>query len=185
MRFAKIIYVSISLSLILFSAYSAAALDVSSKGHLCTHKGYFKPGTAVALSYDYDGKTQPGELEDLTLTLEHYYSDGYISAKVLETNALHIMSHRTIENEKLEAGTNLSLPIQFSGAQLGEYFISLEVIYENLSGERNLRVLSLPIQIGTLNTPKNANTSSEKTKSGTITNAEKGLVILNAQEIIK
>jgi len=181
MRFAKVINVSIALSLLLCGAYSAAALDVSSKNHSHSHKGYYKPGAAVTLSYDYDGETQLGELENLTLTLNHYYSGGYISARLLETRELQILSHRTLENEKLYAGSSLHLPIQISGTKTGEYFVSLEIIYENLSSERSLRVLSLPVQIGSVSKSKNVRKSPEKSKSDT----EKGFIILEAQEVIK
>jgi len=181
MRFFNIIIAAISLSLILGLACSASALDALKKNHNHSYQGYYKPGAAVALTHDYDGETRPGELENITLTLEHYYNDGYISARLLETDNLLIMSSSTLEDEKIDAMSLFQLPIQFSGTKLGEHFISLEVIHKSLSGNHSLRVLSLPIQIGSVDTSKPANTSSEKSISGT----EKGLVIFNAQETIK
>ena len=181
MRHFKIINLSLALAFSLGAFQAAAALDSASKEHSHAHKGYFKPGAAVALSYDYDGETQPGELENMTLKLEHFYSDGYISARLLETPDLEIISSQNLNNERLRAGSNFSLPLQLSGTKPGEHFISLEVIHETLDGQHSLRVLSLPIHIGKAANTKSANPPSQKIDSG----KEKGLIILNAQEVIR
>lgn len=178
MFFNSLIRICLACLFIVSGAHSASA---SSKDHSHLHNGYYKPGAAIALTSDYDGTTQPGELENLTLTLAHHYSGGYMSARLLETPDLHIISHGALENEKLQAGSTLALPIQLSGSQAGEYYISLEVIYESLSGKRSLRVVSLPIHIGHASTSKTTKASSKKLNSS----RGKGLVILNAQETIK
>lgn len=181
MQHSKIIGLSLSCAFLLGAFQSASALDSSSKDHSHSHKGYFKPGAAVALSYDYDGETQPGELENITLKLEHFYRDGYISARFLEVADLKIISSQNLSNERLRAGSNFSLPLQLSGTKPGEYYISLEVIHESLGGQHSLRVLSLPIHIGKRSETKSANSQSQKLDSG----KEKGLIILNAQEVIR
>ena len=160
---------------------AAYALDVASKEQSHSHKGYYKPGAAVSVTYDYDGQTKPGILENITLTLEHHYSRGYISARLLQTDELNIIAHQNLENEKLQAGADLHMPVQISGTKPGQYFISLEVIYENLSGQRSLRVLSLPIHIGDLNRSKTAPPYARKIKS----EGSAGLVTFAAREIIK
>jgi len=176
MFFDHITRFGLALGFVISSAYSASA---AGKHH--SHKGYFKPGAAVALTYDYDGITRPGELENLTLKIAHQYSAGYVSARLLETADLQIISHGIIENEKIQDESTLEIPIQLSGNHPGEYFISLEIIYEALSGKRDLRVLSLPVQIGHLNASKNETESSDTSKAS----PDKGFVILTAQEIIK
>lgn len=181
MFFDKIIRGGIISTFIAGSVFSASALDAPSKDLSHSHKGYFKPGAAVALTYDYDGQTDLGELENLTLTLKHYYNTGYISARLLETNDLHIISHQTLDNEKLQTGLDLQLPIQISGLKSGEYYISLEIIYESLAGNQSLRVLSLPVRIGNIDKFKTTKTAPQPSKSIT----EKGFVILNAREVIK
>jgi len=181
MRHFKIIGLSLSCAFLLAGFQAASALDSSGKDHSHSHKGYFKPGAAVALSYDYDGETQPGELENITLKLEHYYRDGYISARLLESPDLNIISSQMLSNERLRAGSNFSLPLQLSGTAPGEHYISLEVIHESLDGQHSLRVLSLPIHIGERSKTKSANPPSQKLEQG----KEKGLIILNAQEVIR
>jgi hypothetical protein len=175
---ALILSLWVSFSLMGGTAY---ALDIASKEQSHSHKGYYKPGAAVSVTYDYDGQTEPGILENITLSLEHHYSSGYISARLLQTDDLDIISHQKLENEKLQAGTDLHMPIQISGTEPGQYFISLEVVYENLSGQRSLRVLSLPIHIGDLNISKTAPPSARKTRS----EDSAGLVTFAAHEIIK
>ena len=160
---------------------TASALDIASKEQSHSHKGYYKPGAAVSMTYDYDGQTEPGTLENITLSLKHHYSSGYISARLLQTHDLEIITHENLENEKLQAGADLHMPIQMSGTKPGPYFISLEVIYENLSGQRSLRVLSLPIHIGALNRSKTAPRSARKTKS----KSSADLVTFAAHEIIQ
>ena len=71
--------------------------------------------------------------------------------------------------------------MQLSGIKSGEYFISVEVIYESLSGNRSLRVLSLPIQIGNTVASKGEDTASQNSKPGT----KNGFIIMKAQEIIR
>jgi len=181
MFLSKIIKASIAIGLMLGGAYSAAALETLGKEHSHAHKGYFKPGAAVELTSDYDGKTQPGELENLTLKLQHYYRDGYISARFIETEGLDIFSYQTLENEKLIDETALLLPIQLSGTQLGEHFISLEITYESLSGDRTMRVLSLPVQIGERQKSKGETTSFQQPKSS----HQDGFVIFEATETIR
>ncbi len=183
MRFKKIIRGGLALGIMMGCSYSAPSLAAPSKDKTHSHEGYYKPGAAVELTYDYDGHTQPGELESLTLTLQHAYSEGYISARLLDTTELHILPYGSLENEKVHAGSALQLPLQLSGIKFGEYFISLEIIYESLSGHRSLRVLSLPVQIGNIEATKTkgANARSQSSKPKT----ENGLIILNAQEVIK
>lgn len=181
MFLAKLIRSNAILCLLASTAFSASALDFSKKEQSHSHKGYFKPGAAVALTYDYDGQTELGALENITLTLQHHYSSGYISARPLETHDLNITSYQTLNNEKLQSKENLQLPIQISGTKSGTYFVSLEVIYESLSGQRNLRVLSLPIQIGEPRKAKTATPSTQKSNSI----SKKGLITFQANEIIK
>jgi len=181
MQISKILTTGIAINLLLGGLHPAFASGNASKDQSHTHKGYYKPGAAVALSYDYDGETRPGELEHITLNLEHHYNDGYISARLLKTHNLEIMSHQIIESEKLSTGSTLQFPVQLSGTKIGEHFISLEVIHESLSGARSLRVLSLPIQIGSVEKSKSVNAAAAKSTSSN----KKGLIILEAQEIIK
>lgn len=181
MRYFKITGLSLTFVFLLGASHSALALDTAGKDHSHSHKGYFKPGAAVALSYDYDGDTRPGELENITLNLEHFYRDGYISARILETPDLKIISSQNLSNERVHAGSNFSLPLQLSGTKQGEHYISLEVIHESLDGQQSLRVLSLPVHIGERSKTKSVNPPSQKLEQG----KEKGLIILNAQEVIR
>jgi len=181
MHFHKVITTCLGLTVMLGCSFSAVALDTAGKHKEHTHKGYYKPGAAVALLHDYDGQTGLDERENITLTLEHHYSSGYISVRLLETPELQILAYSRLDTEKLQTGSKIQIPVQISGTSPGKYYISLEVIYENLSAQRSLRVLSLPVQIGNINTSKGANTVPQKATS----EIEKSFVIFNAQEVIK
>lgn len=181
MPFIRIIIANIILCFLAGTASPAWAANIAAKAQNHVHKGYYKPGAAVSLTYDYAGNTRPGELENITLRLEHSYHDGYISARLLETRDLQIFSSQTLDDETLSAGSNLHLPIQISGTKIGEHFISLEVSHKDLFGNKSLRVLSLPIYIGDHNLSKTNDAPPQTSKPETKT----GFVILEAQEVIR
>lgn len=144
---------------------------------------YIKPGAGVALFNDYDGQTQAGELGFFTITLEHIYSEGYISAQLLSTTDLQIHSDTNTTQMRAQKGQALSIPVQFSAAKTGLYYLGLEVMYENLNGEKSVRVLSMPISIGPQNQSKGGPITVQKAKSKAT--AGTGIISLPAQEVIK
>lgn len=189
MPFIKNFILIIALSFTLFNFASVFAAETSSKPHKHIHKGYYKPGAAVELSYDYDGQTELGELESLTLTLHHHYSEGFISAVLLEPQGFQLLSYQELEHEAVQGGAAFQLPLQLSGTTPGAFYISLEVTYENAAGERSLRVLSLPIQIGQTGKrgpSKGSDIAPSSSKAQKAKDKNSGeLIVFSAQEVIK
>jgi hypothetical protein len=74
---------------------------------------YVKPGAGVALFNDYDGQTQAGELGFFTITLEHIYSEGYISAQLLSTTDLQIHSDTNTTQMRAQKGQHYLYPYSF------------------------------------------------------------------------
>jgi len=143
--------------------------------------GYVKPGAAVSLEHDYDGQTHKDELETFTLTLQHIYDQGYITARLLNTSGLQVQSDTYSRQISLQPGSSLNLPVQFSAANDGTYYLGVEVVYESLDGNQSLRVLSVPIIVGAQNKQKGSLRVSEKTETVTL----EGVIALPAQETIR
>lgn len=141
---------------------------------------FVKPGAAVGLTHDYDGKTQRGELETVTLTLNHIYKEGYLTVRVLPPPDLQIMSDISPYKISLQAGSTFTLPVQFFSALEGAYSLGLEAVYESLDGHQSRRVLSVPIAIGTETTEKAQALSPKDVQVTT-----KGIIALPARETIK
>jgi len=140
---------------ILSSVQSATAKDqihwysaVQHKTHANHNTGFVKPGAAVALSHDYDGKTGLGELETLSARLSHIYQDGSLSVALLSAPDIQISAFTAIQNMPVYQGSTLDLPIQFSSAEPGNFTLSLETVYKGPDGRESRRVLSIPVNIG-------------------------------------
>lgn len=153
-----------------------------SKPQAAHHKGYVKPGAAVELLHDYDGQTRIGELETVTLSLSHIYTGGKIHAALIAPEGLTLTQTRAEIHVDLYDAAPLTLPVQFSSSQAGQYNLGVEVVYESPEGEQTRRVLALPILIGdaaaSAKTQPNVAAQDIKKSTG-------GVIALPAQEIIR
>lgn len=169
-------------ALLLVGAHSASAEDhTHHKSETQHHAGYVKPGAAVALSHDYDGKTALGAFETITATLTHIYEDGAISVSLLSPPELQVSAFSPLHNRPLYRGTSFELPIQFSGTTNGAYTISLETVYESSDGQQSRRVLSIPVNIGKAAFEK----SSPAKSKASYTDSKSGVIGLTAIEVIE
>ena len=125
---------------------SHAAAETHKHTHKETH--YVKPGAAVSISHDYDGQTLLGEIETLSLTLTHIYTDGYITAAVLPSPHLQIASPQAPHQASLSAGSTLTIEVQFAAIEPGTHNLSVEINYADHSGHSSRRVVSVPIYVG-------------------------------------
>lgn len=165
------------------SVETAAQSDADHKTeatHHDHHAAYVKPGAAVAMSHDYDGQTNLGEFETVTLTLTHMYETGHLSVEILPTSDLQIFSNMPVQNTPLHNGSVLSLPIQFTGTVNGTYSIAIETVYTSPDGQQSRRVLSLPVTIGASFAGKTRPASSKTVKPDS-----NSYIALPAQEVIR
>ena len=136
-------------ALLLVGGQSATAKDhAHPKTDTRRHAGYVKPGAAVELSHDYDGKTQLGEFETITATLSHIYENGALTVTLLASPELHVSAFASVKDYPIYQGSTFDLSIQFSGMAKGTYTLSLEVVYESPMDQQSRRVLSIPVNIG-------------------------------------
>jgi len=142
---------------------------------------YLKPGAAITLSHDYDGKTSLGELETLTASLSHIYQIGTLSVQLFVPSDIVVSAFTPLENHPLSNDSTVEFPIQFSALKRGFYTLSLEMIYRHPDGHESRRVLSIPINAGGEVFEKGFN--SDRTDKKTV--SRRGLVGLTAIEVIE
>ncbi len=159
---------------------SAKAIEPANKTETSHEVSYVKPGAAVEVLHDYDGQTPKGEIESLTVTVNHIYEAGYLTVRLLPTQGLQIHSDMTPQQMKLHAGLKLSFPVQFSSMTEGTYYLGLEAVYESLESEQSRRVISVPVTIGSKKTGKFQPAKITDRKVAT-----DGIIVLPAREIIK
>ncbi|MEP6342189.1 MAG: hypothetical protein ABJ275_02655 [Maricaulaceae bacterium] len=140
-----------------------------------------KPGAAVSLSHDYDGHTELGALETVTLSISHLYKSGMLSAAILPSSGLDIISDTTPQQTEISVGSVMQLYVQFSTLKSGAYNLNVEIIHEDRFGQQMRRTLSVPIMAGDVDMQKKSGferAAANKVKST-------GLIVLPAQEIIR
>lgn len=140
-----------------------------------------KPGAAVSLSHDYDGHTELGALETVTLSINHLYKSGTLSAAILPSAGLDIISNLAPQQTKISAGSVMQLYVQFSTLNSGAYNLNVEIIHEDAFGQQMRRTLSVPIMAGDVDMQKKSGierAAANKAKST-------GLIVLPAQESIR
>lgn len=171
-----------SFLMILANGSKAATQDTAElKTPHGSHISFVKPGAAVSLDHDYDGQTEIGALETVTMTVSHLYESGSLSAKILPMSGLDIISDSSRQKTQLSTGSTLQLYVQFSALKSGQYILAVELIHDDGLGQQSRRTLSLPIQVGepgaqTLS--KVNNPIERKVKSN-------GLIIMPAEENIR
>ena len=179
--FIKTIGITAAIICVTGAALLPANKASSENKPLDTHEvNYIKPGAAVDLTHDYDGKTQKGELETLTLTLTHIYEDGYLTVRLLPPPELQIHSDTDPHTRQLHGGSSFTLPVQLSSTLDGTYYLGLETVHESLEGEQSRRVLSVPINIGVQPAEKSRASGPKDVQT-----TSAGIIALPAREIIK
>lgn len=177
----KILALTGSALLLVGAQYASAEDHTHDKSDTQHHAGYVKPGAAVALSHDYDGKTELGAFETITASLSHIYEDGTLSVSLLSPPELQVSAFSPLHNRPIYRGSSFELPIQFSGTTDGAYTISLETVYESSDGQQSRRVLSIPVNIGNGAFEKSSPTQSK----ASYTVSKSGVIGLAAMEVIE
>jgi len=133
------------ISLLIVAAQTATAKTHAHEKCNHAHVHFVKPGAAVSLTHDYDGKLPHNGMVNLTVTLNHIYQNGLLSAKVVPSPEMQIVSGTQTVQSYLSEGSELMLYVQLAAPKQGEHFLGVETIYEGLSGNQTRRVFSIPV----------------------------------------
>lgn len=168
------------ISLCVISASALSAKTAPTEKHNHAHVHFVKPGAAVSLTHDYDGKLSQGGLITLTVTLNHIYQDGFLTANAVPSSGMQIISGAQPVKSYLSEGSEVTLYVQVSAPEQGEHFLGIETVYEDPAGEQTRRVFSIPMTAAS-----NLNEKSQAITSQTPKVKSTKLISLPAQESIR
>ena len=172
----------------LLSALSVLALTACSSGQVATetaeaphthdHSDYAKPGAAVEISTDYDGSTNPSDVEGFTLTVTEDYAAGTLNVLLAADEALTMYS-------ATEASFDMSSPaphtmnVDLSSADPGIYYLNVFMTVELPGGESIPAVRAITIPVGDLD-----ELSFEPESAMTTTPLGENIIEMEAEETI-
>ncbi len=170
---------------ILASALLMSGLMVSAASAGTAHKKtampYMKPGASVYLTHNYDGKTAVGEIENITVTLTEAYDTGTLTATILPTDGLTIYSDTRMHSFAMNGAAEHTLNVQVSANTDGVYYLNLQMVVEDGTGNVMRRSGGVAIYVG-------ANALPQKQRALIAGSAdvagEPGLIVMDAEEEI-
>ena len=148
----------IGLSLLTFGGCTSANTAVSAnEDTTLTAKtdqkptGYIKPGAAVEFSHNYDGKTQPGEVESFQVFVKGASLVGGVNLQIENNDGLQI--YNDVTSQKLDIAEDApdrldhTMDMRVSAQAPGRYYLKF-IASSDQGGEPMMRAYAIAIQIG-------------------------------------
>lgn len=136
---------------------------------------YQKPGAAIRLNHNYDGRTEPGETENLTLVFADGYDAGTLAVTVDSDEGL-VYSLNSASAFDLQSSDRHEMEISLSAQTSGRYYLRIFVEVLLPDGQIDRRVFGLALQVGD-------SQNKETVKGGAETDFRgEELIILPAEE---
>ena len=112
---------------------------------------YIKPGAAVEFSHNYDGKTQPGEIESFQVFVKGGSLTGGVNVKMENSDGLQLYSDPAVQKlsvaedapNRLDHTMNVSVGAQ----EPGRYYLKF-IATSDQGGEPMMRAYGIAIQVG-------------------------------------
>ena len=119
--------------------------------HSHTSHNYQKPGANVRLTHNYDGATNTGEVENLSLTFTEQYSSGqmYIQLKPDTSLVIQPETKEFIFSMKNNKSHNIDLSI--SANSKGKHLLNIFASVMDDSGRLSNRVMAIAFYVGDKN----------------------------------
>lgn len=110
---------------------------------------YQKPGAAIRFDHNYDGRTGPGETENLTLVFADGYDAGTLSVTLDSDDGL-LYSLNSASDFDLGSSDRHQMEISLSAQSPGRYYLRIfaEVLLPD--GQIDRRVFGLALEVGDL-----------------------------------
>lgn len=108
---------------------------------------YQKPGAAIRFDHNYDGRTEPGETENLALIFADGYEAGTLSV-TLESDDGLVYSLNSASDFDLQSSDRHQMEISLSAQSPGRYYLRIfaEVLLPD--GQIDRRVFGLALEVG-------------------------------------
>lgn len=113
--------------------------------------GYIKPGAAVEFSHNYDGKTQPGEVESFQVFVKGASLVGGVNLKVENDDGLQVYNDLTPQKldiaEDAPDGLDHTMDMRISAQNPGRYYLKF-IASSDQGDEPMMRSYGIAIQVG-------------------------------------
>lgn len=148
--------------------------------------GYSKPGASVKLRHDFDGKINPGQVGSFSVDLIMAPVDGMVRVSFAGSEGLEVLSGGDARETSVTKAAFIDetaplgdQSLQFRAQEDGRYYINafVDVVYPN--GQKQSRVITMPINVGTGQYKSQSKGVEIDTKSG------RGIAVMSAEETIK
>ena len=107
-----------------------------------------KPGTSFRFSHDYDGKTEAGEQELITISLNSHRSSGQLTVSLHAEEGIEIMSHNQPVVFDLAQGSTPNLALELVAHQTGRYYVYVQLTEKSETGAQSVSNHGIAIQVG-------------------------------------
>lgn len=173
---------------ILAVAFTAAGCangeSVNAKTEMKTahaHKGatgYKKPGAAIDYVHNYDGTSQPGDIENITLTLTEPYEGGTLALEISEDPGLILYTSSRSVQFNMSGAYSHEVDLQIGMPQAGKHYLNFSATTDNGAGQISRRSFAIA-----LNVTNGKAAAAPIDRKSTIV-VKDGLVIMEAEETV-
>lgn len=148
----------VSLSLLALGACTSADTAVNETEKITsatkaerTQTGYIKPGASVDFSHNYDGKTEPGEVETFQVFIKGGSLARNIDVKMAGTDGLKIYSDTAAQKlsvaEYAPSGLDHRMNVSVGAQTPGRYYLNFTAT-SGQGEEKMMRAYGIAIQVG-------------------------------------
>ena len=140
--------------------------------HTHTSHNYQKPGANVRLTHNYDGATNAGEVENLSLTLIEQYSSGQMYIQLKPDTSLAIEPETKEFIFSMEGNKSHNIDLSIRANSNGKHLLNIFASVMDNSGRVSNRIMAIAFYVG------DKNLEQSKIKNS---NAAEKVIILPSQ----
>lgn len=141
--------------------------------HSHTSHNYQKPGANVRLTHNYDGATNTGEVENLSLIFTEQYSSGQMYIQLKPDTSLVIEPEAKEFIFSMEGNKSHNIDLSISANSKGKHLLNIFASVMDDSGRLSNRVMAIAFYVG------DKNLEQSKTQNS---NSEDKVIILPSKE---
>lgn len=150
--------------------------SIKDKGHHShTSHNYQKPGANVRLTHNYDGATNAGEVENLSLIFTEQYSSGQMYIQLKPDKSLDIDPETKEFIFSMEGNKTHNIDLSIRANSKGKHLLNIFASVMDDSGRLSNRVMAIAFYVG------DKNLEQSKTQNS---NSEDKVIILPSKESI-
>ncbi len=140
-----------------------------------------KAGVPLSLSHNYDGHSDAGEVETIRITIRDGFDAGTLTAEVLETPGLNILTGNTLQSFRMEGNDVHSFDVQVSAPVDGQYGLYIRMIADAGVGNVARTTSTINLFVGNSALYEKSRSATDGVKKG----GEPGMIVTEAEETIR